>query len=171
MKNWLPLWPGMDSWCLKLISCCTCFNVNERLGQLLLIRDAQIMLRKLLSILSDHNDNVQLINHIKQSMQELYDHIVYLRASFENLPYLFDHAQADITVAGYLLKELPDRENPVALYEAADAIGRALPPLQARVVGRLCQIAECVETHFGLPMLEDPPEQEVDLKESEDENE
>ena len=145
-------------------------HVNERLGQLLTIRDAQITMGKLLSILSDHNDNVQLINHIQQSMQELCDHIVHLRASFENLPYPFDHAQTDISVADYLLKELPDRENPVALYEAADAIGRALPPLQARVMGRLCQIAECVETHFDLPMLEDPPEPEVNLNESEDDD-
>ena len=145
-------------------------HVNERLGQLLMIRDAQITMGKLLSILSDHNDNVQLINHIKLSMQELYAHILNLRASFENLPYPFDHAQADISVADYLLKELPDRENPVGLYEAADAIGRALPPLQARVLGRLCQIAECVETQFDLPLLDDPPEPEVDLTDSEDDD-
>ena len=146
-------------------------HVNERLGQLLQIRDAQITMGKLLSMLSDHNDNAQLISHIKQSMQELYEHVVHLRGTFENLPYPFDHARADISVADYLLKEIPDREDPVALYEAADAIGNALPPLQARVTGRLCQIAECVETYFGLPLLEDPPEAEVDLKDAEHDDE
>jgi hypothetical protein len=36
--------------------------------------------------------------------------------------------------------------------------------MQARVTGRLCQIAEMVETHFGLPLLEDPEDdEEVDL--------
>lgn len=145
-------------------------HVNERLGQLLMIRDSQITLGKLLSILSDNNDNEKLINHIRQSMQTLFEHITDLRSSFEDLAYPFDHARADISVADYLLKEIPDRENPVALYEAADGIGNALPPLQARVLGRLCQIAECVETHFGLPLLENPAEPEIDL-EDEDEDE
>ena len=135
-----------------------------------MIRDSQITMGKLLSILSDNNDNEKLIHHIRQSMQTLFEHITDLRGSFEGLAYPFDHARADITVADYLLKEIPDRENPVALYEAASAIGNALPPLQARVIGRLCQIAECVETHFGLPLLEDPPEPEIDLKDDDDEN-
>ena len=144
-------------------------HINERLGQLLVIRDAQIAMGKLLSLLSDNNENQQLINQITSRMAELHDHIVHLRESFETIAYPFDHARADISVADYLLKELPDRENPVALYEAADSIGNALPPMQARVTGRLCQIAEMVETHFGLPPLEDPPEdEEVDLGDEED---
>ena len=146
-------------------------HVNERLGQLLMIRDSQITMGKLLSILSDNNDNEKLINHIRQSMQTLFEHITDLRSSLAGLPYPFDHARADISVADYLLKEIPDRENPVALYEAADAIGNALPPLQARVLGRLCQIAECVETHFGLPLLEDPPEPEVNLNNEDEDDE
>ncbi len=145
-------------------------HINERLGQLLVIRDAQIAMGKLLSLLSDNNENQQLINQITSRMAELHDHIVHLRESFETIAYPFDHARADISVADYLLKELPDRENPVALYEAADSIGNALPPMQARVTGRLCQIAEMVETHFGLPPLEDPPDnEEVDLGDDDDE--
>ena len=145
-------------------------HVNERLGQLLVIRDSQIALGKLLSVLSDNNENPQLITQIKNHMSELSEQITHLRESFKATPYPFDHARADITVADYLLKELPDPENPVALYEAADSIGNALPPLQARVTGRLCQIAEMVETHFGLPLLEDPPDkEEVDLGDDDDE--
>jgi hypothetical protein len=145
-------------------------HVNERLGQLLVIRDSQIALGKLLSVLSDNNENPQLITQIKNHMSELSEQITHLRESFEATPYPFDHARADITVADYLLKELPDPENPVALYEAADSIGNALPPMQARVTGRLCQIAEMVETHFGLPLLEDPPDkEEVDLGDDDDE--
>jgi DNA-binding transcriptional MerR regulator len=138
-------------------------HVNERLGQLLMIRDSQIMLGKLLSILSDNNDNEKLIHTIRESMQTLSEHIEDLRGSFENLAYPFDHARADISVADFLLKEIPDQGNPVALYEAANSIGNALPPLQARVLGRLCQIAECVEAHFDLPLLEDPPDSDADV--------
>lgn len=145
-------------------------HINERLGQLLVIRDAQIAMGKLLSLLSENSENPQLITQIQERMADLADHIIHLRESFESTPYPFDHARADITVADYLLKTLPDPENPVSLYEAADAIGHALPPMQARVTGRLCQIAEMVETYFGLPLLEDPPEdEEVNLEDDDDE--
>ena len=143
-------------------------HVNERLGQLLVIRDAQIGMGKLLSVLSENSESEKLYTQIQQRMAELNDHIVHLRQSLESTPYPFDHARADISVADYLLKELPDPEDPIALYEAADAIGHGLPPMQARVTGRLCQIAEMVETHFGLVPLEDPPEQEEDLDLGED---
>jgi hypothetical protein len=139
-------------------------HVNERLGQLLVIRDAQIAMGKLLSLLSESNDNPQLISQITDRMAEMKDHILHLRESFEGILYPFDHARADISVADYLLKAIPDGENPFELYEAADSIGNALPPMQARVTGRLCQIAEMVETHCGLPLLEDPEDdEEVDL--------
>ncbi len=139
-------------------------HVNERLGQLLVIRDAQIAMGKLLSLLSESNDNPQLISQITDRMAEMKDHILHLRESFEGILYPFDHARAEISVADYLLKEIPDGENPFELYEAADSIGNALPPMQARVTGRLCQIAEMVETHCGLPLLEDPEDdEEVDL--------
>ena len=139
-------------------------HVNERLGQLLVIRDAQVAMGKLLSLLSESNDNPQLISRLTDRMAEMKDHILHLRESFEAILYPFDHARADISVADYLLKKIPDGENPVELYEAADSIGNALPPMQARVTGRLCQIAEIVETHFGLMLLEDPEDdEEVDL--------
>ncbi len=139
-------------------------HVNERLGQLLVIRDAQIAMGKLLSLLSESNDNPQLISQITDRMAEMKDHILHLRESFEGILYPFDHARADISVADYLLKTIPDGENPFELYEAADSIGNALPPMQARVTGRLCQIAEMVETHCGLPLLDDPEDdEEVDL--------
>jgi hypothetical protein len=146
--------------------------VNERLGQLLVIRDAQIAMGKLLSLLSESNDNPQLITQITDRMAEMKDHILHLRESFEGILYPFDHARADISVADYLLKAIPDGENPFELYEAADTIGNALPPMQARVTGRLCQIAEMVETHFGLVLLEDPEDdEEVDLGDDDEDDE
>ncbi len=145
-------------------------DINELLGQLLTIRDAQIAMGKLLSVMEANSDNQRLFEQIHMRMQEMNEHIVNLRQSFEATPYPFDHARADITVADYLLKELPDPENPISLYEAADSIGHALPEMQARVTGRLCQIAEMVETRFGLPQLEDPPEPEEEINLTDDDD-
>ena len=60
-------------------------HVNERLGQLLVIRDAQIAMGKLLSLLSESNDNPQLISQITDRMAEMKDHILHLRESFEGI--------------------------------------------------------------------------------------
>lgn len=143
-------------------------QLNERIGQLLVIRDAQLALAKLYAMLEDNQQNPKLIEQIQQRMSELNDHITNLRESFWAVPYPFDHAKADMTVGEYFLKELPDKDNPGALYEAAMSIGQSMPPLQGRVFGRLCQIAEMVETQIGLVPLEDPPEEEVDLEGDED---
>ena len=143
-------------------------HINERIGQLLEIRDAQIVLGKLLSILSDGNDNPTILENIHSQMVELSDLIVDMHASFQQTRYPFDHAKADISMAEYMLKTLPDPENPIELYEAADTIGHSLPPLQARVLGRLCQFAEQVESILGQPLLTDPPEDDDDDEEDSD---
>ena len=138
-------------------------HMNERLGQLLAIRDSQIAMGRLLALFAENTQNMSVFTAMQKWMTGLNEHLIHLRQSFESLPYPFDHAKADISMADYLLKELPEKDNPVDVYEAADAIGNALPPLQARVPGRLCQIAEAVESHFGLPVLNDPPDDEVEI--------
>ncbi len=137
-------------------------HVNERLGQLLDIRDGQITLQRLLVLLSENSGKEPLVNEVKAQMADLYGHISDLRESVESLKYPFDHARSDITLAEYLLKELPDEEEPIQILEAADAIGGALTQLQIRVLGRLCQIAEHVEDIIGFSRLDDPPEPEDD---------
>lgn len=137
-------------------------HINERLGQLMEIRDGQIVLGKLLSILADGNENAAIFERIHNQMTELNDLIVDMHSSFQQTPYPFDHAKADISMAQYMLKTLPDHENPVEIYEAADTIGNSLPPLQARVLGRLCQFVEQVESALGMSVLEDPPEDDDD---------
>ena len=138
-------------------------HMNERLGQLLAIRDSHIAMARLLALFAENTQNMPVFTAMQKWMGDLNEHLVHLRQSFESLPYPFDHAQADISMADYLLKELPETDNPVDVCEAADAIGNALPPLQARVLGRLCQIAEVVESHFSLPPLSDPPDDEEEI--------
>ena len=54
------------------------------------------------------------------------------------------------------MKQLPEGEDPGDVHAAAEALLERLPGLHARVLARLCQMAECVETKLGLPPLEDP---------------
>ena len=69
-------------------------------------------------------------------------------------------------MAEYSLEEMPDRENPIHIYEAAEQFGMAMSAFYPRLAGRLAIMAEKVETLLGLPPLPEPPE-EVDDEDEE----
>lgn len=143
-------------------------HVNGRLGQLLQIRNDQIVLGLLISMLEGNDGNRQLLARIFDTMNSLHDLIHDLSEVLAFVPYPFDHASEDMTVAEFMLPELPEEENPIELYEAAGAIGESLPAIQTRVLGRMCQIAEIVETSLGLETLPQPDLDDDEEDEDED---
>ena len=100
--------------------------------------------------------NKKFIPRFREYVDSLRDNLADFRSAFDAHPYPFDHAEAGISSGAYLLKQLPDGENPGDVHAAAEALLKRLPGLHARVLARLCQMAECVETKLGLAPLEDP---------------
>lgn len=139
-------------------------QVNSRLSQLLAIRNDHIRMGLLVSMIQGNESNRRLFRHIHETMEHLDEAISDLDGVLDQVPYPFDHAHEDITLARFMLSELPDPENPVELLVAAESIGDSLPTVQSRVLGRLCQIAEEVETALGLEPLPQPelPDDEED---------
>jgi len=135
-------------------------HINDSIYQLIEIHDQQMILGKLMQLLSDGYRHDAIINGIGAQMEFLEDKISSLHASFLQTDYPFDHARAGISLAEFMLKtrKLPAFSNPVEVYDAAENIASSLPTIQARVLGRLCEFAEAVETVFGLTPLDDPPE-------------
>lgn len=140
-------------------------HVNARLGQLLAIRNDQIALGLLMSMLDGNEGNRQLLAHIFDIMHSLHDLTHDLYDVLDGVPYPFDHADRNMTIGRFMLPELPEAENPVEIYSAAEAIGDSLPAVQTRVLGRMCQIAEIVESALGLESL---PQPEIEDDEDED---
>lgn len=136
--------------------------VHDQIATLLEMRDSQLTLQRLLIVFSENRESKPLFDTMQSRREHLYGVLNSLRDAFADVGYPFDHARADITLAEYLLKELPEEDNPVAVHDAADSIGNQLAPLQGRVLGRLCEIAEAVETKLGLAALNDPPEDDED---------
>ncbi len=141
-------------------------EINSRLGQLLEIRNDQIALGLLISMLDGNDGNRRLITRIFDTMANLHDLVHDLYESLCRVPYPFDHANEFMTVGEFMLSSLPEEENPSELYEAANAIGNSLPAIQSRVLGRMCQIAEEVETALGYEVLPQP-----DIEDDDDEDE
>ncbi len=142
--------------------------INSRLTQLLGIRNDQIVLGLLMSMLQNNENNRRLISHIFETMSDLYDQVLDLHEVLSGVPYPFDHADREMTVGRFMLPELPEDENPAQLYEAASAIGNSLPAIQTRVLGRMCQIAELVEDALGLQRLPQPELDEDEEDEDDD---
>lgn len=136
-------------------------HIAERTLQLTEIHDQQIILGKLMQLAAEGHRHDAVFECIGEQMDFLYQKISILHKDFLMTQYPFDHARADITLAEYMLKKkkLPKYTDPIALYNAAENIASSLPYIQSRVLGRLCEFAEAVETDFGLTPLDDPPDE------------
>ena len=139
-------------------------HLNDSIYQLVEIHDQQMILGKLMQLVADGYRHDAVIGGIHSQMEFLIEKISSLHSSFLQTPYPFDHARAGITLAEFMLKtrKLPTFSDPVELYNAAENVGSALPMIQTRVLGRLCEFSEAVETIFGLTPLDDPPEDDDD---------
>lgn len=77
---------------------------------------------------------------------------------FKRMLYPFEHSRVDITIAEFALARFPESNNPGELLGAAQALFENLMALNHRVLGRLCLLAEEIETLLGfeaLPEFED----------------
>ena len=76
------------------------------------------------------------------------------------VPYGFAHDRPDISVAEYLLLEPLETDDPLTLSQQMEEFGDGILNLRQRMLGRLMQVAELVETSGGLepiPIPEDHP--------------
>ena len=137
-------------------------RLNDQVDSLLTLRDDKLALGKLFSAMESHSGNEKLLTRIRKTLEQLHQHVEHFQAIFDDVLYPFDHAKKGLTVAGFLVQKTPDADDPGEVYEAAENLIDRFPQLQGRLLGRLCQIAELVETHCGLPRLEDPADDDDD---------
>lgn len=143
--------PGEVKKLVELVS-----TVYQMLPRFLELRDNRFMLQILSGKTDANKDNSKLPTRFRKTVREMYEAISALDSAFLSFDYPFDHAQENITVAGFLLKQLPEPEDPGEVYQACEMLVERLPRFQARILGRLCIIAEAVETELGMEPLKNP---------------
>ena len=136
--------------------------LNGKSEDLLQLRNSHAALRSLFMQLKGHERDQQLIREILRETKDVFDRLAQLRQSLAMVRYPFDHAKGNITMAEYALEEMPDRENPFHIYEAAEQFGMAMSAFYPRLAGRLAVMAEKVENLIGLFPLAEPPEENED---------
>ena len=131
--------------------------LEERRGEVLLLRERFLGLTTLLGRLQGNEQNEKLIRTIRKHMGFVYRSVADVRRELVCIQYPFDHAEKDISVGKFAVKEMPGEEDLGAICEAAQSLLEKVLPLRVRVVARLACFAEQVESLLGLKPLAAPP--------------
>ena len=86
-------------------------------------------------------------------MDQLRSELVQLEADWAQVPYPFDHAEAGMTLAGYLLPNGASLQDPVSLYNGSQHVLESGQELYARLLAALADLLELAEAGLGLEPL------------------
>jgi hypothetical protein len=111
-------------------------------------------LRGMLGVLNKvkpNEQNQKLINAALRGGREVHNALQTLKTNAGgSIPYPFEHAQESITVARFLLPEIPGHDDISGLIGAAQGAVENLISLQVRVIGRVILAVEAVEHTLGI---------------------
>jgi hypothetical protein len=134
--------------------------LNDVAHRLLELRNEHASLGILLSNLQGNEKNEHLIGTIRKMMDSIRANLEGLRVPLRSVSYPLDHAKGEISIGDYMIAELPAVDDLGATFGASRTALETLFSLYARLVARLAQTAEDVETVLGLERLPEPPEKE-----------
>jgi len=97
------------------------------------------------------NDTLRL--RVVSTMEQLHGKLKSLHTTLAAEPYPLDHGDGELSVAKFLLKDLPPTDDLGAIHEAASRFLENYAILNLRLTGRLTTAAEKVETSLGLTTL------------------
>ena len=142
--------------------------INDWIEPLLILRDTRLALGRMIHELESSENNEKLVQQIKRFIGSMFRQLQGIQEAFADIPYPFDHARKQVSVADFLVESQPDEDDPGAMYEASDNLADRFMQLHTLVFGRLCQAAETVEGFFGMALLPEPPDSEEDDDDDDD---
>lgn len=154
----------LRSECSKLVSALA--FINGKSEDLIQMRNTHAGLQALFTKLGSLHKQ-DLVNELVREIKDVYQRLARLRESLLLVGYPFDHANRGTTMADYALPAMPERDDIIQIYQAAEQLGMAMVSFYPRLAGRLAIMAEQVETLFGLAPLPEPPEEEDEEDEEE----
>jgi Zn-dependent protease with chaperone function len=134
--------------------------VNDQVESITKLGQANVILADMLDKLSQSGQDENLVESIRDQMNLIGQLISTIYDQLDSIDYTFDHAKGKVSIGEFALAELPDGENPVETYHAANALISSATMLRARLIGRLCIFAEQVESALGLEPLQKPLDKE-----------
>jgi len=123
---------------------------------LLELRNTNGELAALLSHIDGNQRNEALIRDIIEHCNRIAKQLTDFKNQFSAVDYPFDHADGQMTVGQFLLRYVPPQDEIGEVFDAARGAGQKLMELNAKIISRLCAMAEAVEGVFKLAPLTQP---------------
>ncbi len=148
---------GLQQRCRKLLDVQD--TLASQLPSAIDLLDQHAVMQMCLMLLNSNSDDEKAGTLLRKTAREVVQTVRGMHATLDHQAYPFDHARGDISIAKYILAELPHSDDLGGYYEAAESMSSTLLRLYSRTLGGLCLIAEQVEMAIGLEPL---PEAEVE---------
>lgn len=127
--------------------------------QVLRLREAYNMLGALLGICEEGDGGKEVIQQIERISNVCYDSLQFILNAMNAVSYPFSHAKGNISIAAFLLKESPDKTNPIEVLLASEQAVEQLVELYYRLFSQMAVAAETVESTIGLDPLPTPKDE------------
>ena len=145
------LWNSANELLLKL------HQLQAHHDSLLEARDARELIEDMLKQFEGREENELFRACLRKTSQKGVELLRELRPLFDQTPYPFEHADGKVSLAHYLIPEMPAVNDLEHVHSVLTHVLMEGLRLTTRLVGELCVIAEKVETALGLPLAERPP--------------
>jgi hypothetical protein len=103
-----------------------------------------------------------LVSRIQSAVAVCSRHLKTIHSAYQWEPYPFEHSEGNITVAGYLMRQAPFKDDIAEVAKAAQDTLDHFDALYERLLGRLAIVAEQLETLLHMPALSEPSEEQDD---------
>lgn len=125
------------------------------------VRLTHIKLMSLFSHLDQNQSQPALYHQIELQVRELYNTLRKLLKKLKDRTYPFDHANDTLTLASFVVPQMPEDTDIGGLIDASQYAIERLAELQVRLFAKLTFAAESVETAIGIP-LQKPRKSQAD---------
>ncbi len=131
-------------------------ELQQHHDSLLRVMDARELIQDMSQQLNGQEQNEVFLACYRRTGQEGVKLLKELYPSLAAAAYPFEHAEGQVSLARYLLPEIPAADNLGAVHSVLTHVMMEGLRLTTRIVSRLCVIVEQVETALGLPPGEKP---------------
>ncbi len=134
--------------------------MESNFRELFILETSGRQLNYLAAHLENREDSHTLNHQIEEEITIVRENLQIIKPPLDNIPYPFDHSQADLTMGDFVLPFIPSRDELGALIQSAFNTVDIMFRIYARIAARLAYIAEIAEKAaylYSAPKDSDPP--------------
>lgn len=121
---------------------------------LMQVYDSRELIQDVSKQLEGRETHEKLLTCLRQAAEQGAAKLQSIQPTFSSVMYPFEHVEREMSVGQYLIGQMPPSDHPGAIHSALTNVMMEGFRLNTRMIGRLCVIAEKVETALGLPLGE-----------------